>query len=191
MVAPQAIFLDRDGVINRERSDYVKQWSEFVFLPGSLEALRHLAALPYKIIIVTNQSVIGRGLASAEHIAMIHQQMTQTIRAAGGRIDTILLCPHHPDARCGCRKPQPGMLLAAAQVYSLALEHCYFVGDSYTDFLAARAAGCSPILVRSGRQATELPALLASDLQVPLFHNLAEAACFLSGTGKRSLPVRK
>ncbi|HMN31307.1 MAG TPA: HAD-IIIA family hydrolase, partial [Caldilineaceae bacterium] len=92
----QAIFLDRDGVINRERSDYVKAWSEFEFLPGVLTALSQLAQLGVPILVISNQSAIGRGLASPAIVDEIHQRARAIIEGAGGRIDAFFVCPHHP-----------------------------------------------------------------------------------------------
>lgn len=146
-----AIFLDRDGVINHNRSDYVKSWAEFQFLPHSLTALRILANLAVSIVVISNQSPIGRGLITNADVDDIHEQMQAQITAHGGRIDGIYYCPHHPDDNCTCRKPQPGLLIAAASELDLDLQHSYFVGDAATDVAAALAAGCQPILVRTGR----------------------------------------
>lgn len=157
----RGILLDRDGVINAERADYVKSWEEFVFLPGALDALQRLAMLPYPIVVITNQSVIGRGIVARSVIDEIHQRAQQTIHAAGGRIDGFLLCPHHPDEGCRCRKPQPGLLLQAAEVFGFALDEAIFIGDAITDYLAATAAGTPSILVQSGRQGSNLATLVA------------------------------
>lgn len=157
----QAIFVDRDGVINRERRDYVKSWDEFIFLPGALTALQRLAALDLPILMVTNQSAIGRGRVSAAKIAVIHTHMEAAITKAGGRVDQVYHCPHRPDEGCVCRKPAPGLLLQAARDYGLELERCLFIGDAVTDAMAAHAAGCHAILVRSGRQGAQLTSLVA------------------------------
>jgi D-glycero-D-manno-heptose 1,7-bisphosphate phosphatase len=172
----QAIFLDRDGVINRERADYVKQWSEFEFLPGVLSALRALAALDLPILVVSNQSAIGRGLVSQQGVDDIHWRARTVIEEAGGRIDEFLVCPHRPDDGCACRKPRPGLLLRAAKSYNLTMADCFFVGDALTDFLAAQAAGCRALLVKSGRQGTQLHDLLLAHQGVPIVPNLEAAA---------------
>ncbi|MEJ5199420.1 MAG: D-glycero-beta-D-manno-heptose 1,7-bisphosphate 7-phosphatase [Anaerolineae bacterium] len=154
-----AIFLDRDGVINENRSDYVKSWAEFVFLPGALEALRKLADLDRPVIVISNQSAIGRGIVDRETIDEINARMMDAVRAAGGRIDGVLYCPHRPDEGCICRKPRPGLLLLAAGRFGLDLCASYLIGDAESDILAAHAAGCRAILVKSGRGAEQLQLL--------------------------------
>jgi D-glycero-D-manno-heptose 1,7-bisphosphate phosphatase len=145
------VLLDRDGVINRNRRDYVKSWEEFEFLPGSLEALKMLAERQTRVIVVTNQSVVGRGIISPEELERIHARMKGEIEAHGGRIDAILCCPHAPDDGCSCRKPRPGLLLEAMDRFQLDPALCYVVGDSLTDLLAARAVGLPYVMVLTGR----------------------------------------
>jgi D-glycero-D-manno-heptose 1,7-bisphosphate phosphatase len=157
----QAVFLDRDGTINRERADYVKSWQEYEWLPGALAALTALARFEVPIFVVTNQSALGRGILEAGALDAIHAHLRAEVEAVGGRIDGFLICPHAPQDRCACRKPQPGLLLEAARRYHLELGRCVFVGDTVTDMQAAMAAGCSSILVRTGRQGQQLDALLA------------------------------
>lgn len=162
----RAILLDRDGVINRERADYVKSWQEFEFLPGVLSALRRLAAHTLPILVITNQSGIGRGVIQQETVTTIHTQLCTAVTAAGGRIDAFFVCPHHPAAACSCRKPKPGLLFQAAQQFQFPLEQAVFIGDAMTDFEAARAAGCQSILVKSGRQGADLEHLFV-DVMLP------------------------
>jgi D-glycero-D-manno-heptose 1,7-bisphosphate phosphatase len=154
-----AIFLDRDGTINYERADYVTTWTEFVFLPGALDALRKLAELDLPIVVVTNQSAIGRGRVTAQAVDALHNHMRQRIAEAGGRIDAIYVCPHHPDDGCDCRKPKPGLLLKAASDLGLRLDHCLLIGDLATDISAAKAVDCSAILVSSGLSGSRQGAL--------------------------------
>lgn len=177
----EAVFLDRDGVINRERSDYVKSEQEFELLPGALGALARLALLRCPILVISNQSAIGRGLLSSETLDSIHAELRLAVEAQGGRIDSFYICPHHPDERCICRKPQPGLLLQAAQEYDLKLGNCVFVGDAVTDFEAAAAAGCKVILVRSGKQGPLLDGLIGDDSEVPIVQDLAEAVALILG----------
>jgi len=177
----RGILLDRDGVINHERADYVKSWDEFLFLPGVLMALQRLATLPIPIVVVTNQSVIGRGIVPRATIDQIHARVRQHVEAAGGRIDQFFLCPHHPDAGCLCRKPRPGLLHQAAAAFDFPIDEALFVGDAITDYQAAQAAGCRSILVCSGRQGDLLPAMLAehAPLQPPLVRDLAAATSLI------------
>lgn len=175
----QAILLDRDGVINCERADYVKCWEEFVFLPGSLAALTRLATLPAPILVLSNQSAIGRGLVSRDVIDEIHRRAGEIITAAGGRVDAFFVCPHHPQEQCECRKPRPGLLWQAAKAYSLALDQCVFIGDAITDFQAAQCAGCRSILVETGRQGPLLRQTLVGANGVTIVADLAAAATLI------------
>lgn len=145
------MFLDRDGVVNRDRDDYVKCWQEFEFLPGSLEALRLLAERDVRVVIVTNQSPVGRGIISKETLEAIHQRMTTEVEAHGGRIDAVLCCPHAPQAGCGCRKPRPGLIVEAMRRFGVDKESACFVGDSLSDLKAAQAAGIPFVMVLTGK----------------------------------------
>jgi D-glycero-D-manno-heptose 1,7-bisphosphate phosphatase len=145
-----AVFLDRDGVINENRDDYVKGWEEVRLLPGALEALARLAASPFRIVLISNQSPIGRGILTVGQVEAINRRLVEEIEARGGRIDGVYYCPHHPDDGCECRKPRPGLLLRAARELGLELERSYLVGDALSDVEGAIAAGCRPILVLTG-----------------------------------------
>ncbi|MCL5026078.1 MAG: D-glycero-beta-D-manno-heptose 1,7-bisphosphate 7-phosphatase [Chloroflexi bacterium] len=149
----QTIFLDRDGVINRNRDDYVKSWEEFEFLPGAVDALQRLAELRCKVVVITNQSIVNRGIASREAVEDINRRMLQEVAIRGGRIDAVLYCPHRPDEGCRCRKPKPGLLYKARDELNVDLSAALLVGDRISDLEAARAAACrASILVLSGRQ---------------------------------------
>jgi D-glycero-D-manno-heptose 1,7-bisphosphate phosphatase len=173
----RAILLDRDGVINRERRDYVKSWEEFEFLPGALAALQRLATHPWPILVITNQSAIGRKLVSADDVDVIHRRISESVCRAGGRINGFFVCPHHPDEQCACRKPQPGLLIQAAQSFHLELTQCIFIGDSFTDYQAAAAVNCPAILVNSGHQATrdQDDGTRENHMRVPVFPDLFSA----------------
>jgi D-glycero-D-manno-heptose 1,7-bisphosphate phosphatase len=147
----RAIFIDRDGVICRNRNDHVKSWEEFVFLPGAREALARLARLDLYIIIITNQAIINRRKVPVEVVEDIHARMVQAIEATGGRIDRVMYCPHRPDEHCTCRKPQPGLLLMAAEELGVDLSQSYLIGDAETDMQAGQAVGCRRYLVLTGR----------------------------------------
>lgn len=173
--SPSAVLLDRDGVINQERADYVKNWAELQILPGVLPALRRLAALSIPIVVITNQSAIGRGLVAPGTIAAIHDQLTQMVITAGGRLDGFFVCPHHPAAGCDCRKPKPGLLRQAAQCFGFDLTQAVLIGDAITDFEAAHAAGCHAILVKSGRQGATLAGSFPGTAAPPIVADLAAA----------------
>jgi D-glycero-D-manno-heptose 1,7-bisphosphate phosphatase len=175
----RALFLDRDGVINRERPDYVKSWDEFEFLQGVISSLELLACLPWPILVVTNQSAIGRGLVRMETVDYIHSCLQRLTAATGGRIDRFYVCPHRPEDHCDCRKPKPGLLRQAAADYDLDLTQCIFIGDSVTDATAAQAVGARCILVNTGRQAHTLPSLFAQKLHVTLLPDLPTAASLI------------
>ena len=148
----KVVFLDRDGVINRDSPDYIKSWSEFEFLPGSLEAIRQLTSNGFAIIIITNQSAINRSLISKKNLEQIHRMMDKNIRTHGGRIDDIFYCPHVPADNCDCRKPKPGMIYSAREAYQINLARSILIGDSARDIACARNAGCGQaILVRTGK----------------------------------------
>ena len=143
----QVVFLDRDGVINVNRDDYVKSWSEFEFIPGSKDAIKVLNENNYWVIIVTNQSPIGRGIFDHHALEEIHNKMLQELSDAGAHVDAIYYCPHSPDDKCGCRKPKPGLLTRAAEELNIDLTNSWLIGDSEGDLEAGKAAGCKTFKV--------------------------------------------
>ena len=150
----KAVFLDRDGTINEDSPAFIKSWSEFRFLPRAKKALSLLSNSGFKIIIVTDQSGIGRGLLSLEDLSDIHRKMTAEIEAAGGRIDGIFFCGHHPNDGCSCRKPKTGMFQQASQAHAIDLSKSYMIGDKPADIEAGKRAGCRAILVKTGLDAS-------------------------------------
>jgi len=147
----RAVFVDRDGVICRNRRDHVKSWEEFVFLPGALDALRRLAQLDLYIVIITNQAIVNRRIVPRATVEDIHRRMVKAIEEGGGHVDQVVFCPHRPDEDCGCRKPQPGMLLQAARDLGIDLMSSYLIGDAFSDMEAGRAVGCDCYMVLTGR----------------------------------------
>jgi len=143
------IILDRDGVINYDSEHYIKTPDEWIPMPGSIEAIARLHQAGYKIAIATNQSGIARGLYNLDILNAIHEKLRSAVKLAGGNIDVIFFCPHHPEEQCGCRKPEPGMLLSAARHFDISLSGVHMVGDTWRDAQAAQQAGCTPLLVRS------------------------------------------
>lgn len=151
-----AIFLDRDGVINQRRpGDYVLDWSQFVFVPGIREALNQLATLALPLIVVSNQAAVGKGLLDLDGLREITIRMQQVLLGDGTILSAAYYCPHRPDEECGCRKPSPGLLLAAARDLKVDLARSIFIGDSATDAEAARAAGVRPLLFAASRSSFE------------------------------------
>ena len=151
MMSTGAIFLDRDGVINENRSDHVKSWDEFEFIPGTLESIRILTETGLPIFVVTNQAIVNRGIVSVEGLSEIHSQMSAAVDMAGGHITHVYHCPHDNHEECDCRKPKPGMLLNAARDYDIDLKQSFLVGDAWTDVAAGVAVGAHSILLMTGR----------------------------------------
>lgn len=176
----RAVFLDRDGVINENRSDYVKTWDELRFLPGVLESLQRLASSHLAIVVVSNQSAINRGLVSPAEAGDINKRMVEEIENAGGRIDSVYICPHRPDEGCNCRKPAAGLLHQAAEQLGIDLASSYLVGDALCDMQAALAARCAPLLVLTGRGMEELAgAQEAGVVDFIHFSDLSQVADFI------------
>jgi D-glycero-D-manno-heptose 1,7-bisphosphate phosphatase len=172
------IILDRDGVINHDSDKYIKSPDEWHPITGSLEAIAELNRAGYHVVIATNQSGVGRGYYDLEMLSMIHEKLMRELSSVGGYVDEIFFCPHHPDDKCGCRKPQPGMLYQIRDRYSLDLKNTYFIGDSSADIEACLIAGCKPLLVLTGNgQKTQEK--YAESHQIPAFYDLAAAVQFV------------
>lgn len=157
----RAVFLDRDGTINVEK-DYLHRIEEFDFIPGAPEAIRKFNDAGYLVVVVTNQSGIARGYYTEEDVDNLHSHISKELeRRTGARVDAWMYCPHHPGGKgsyalpCTCRKPLPGMLRDAARRLNISLVSSIMIGDKRSDIEAALAAGCKPVLVRSGYGAAE------------------------------------
>jgi len=146
-----AIFLDRDGVIIENCSNYVRSWADVEIFPQAIAALAAIRDCPYRIVLVTNQSAVGRGHITHETAAAINDRLLMVIHDAGARVDGVYMCPHSPDDRCDCRKPRPGLLLQAAVELDIDLERSVMIGDALTDIQAGQAAGTRAVLLRTGR----------------------------------------
>lgn len=175
------IFLDRDGVIIRKapEEEYVADWSEVDFLPGSLEAIAAFSRFGYKVIVITNQRGVATGKIELAKLNEIHTNMKQVIAGCGGNISAIYWCPHDIGEGCSCRKPKPGMLLQAAIEHKLHLPDCWMVGDTVTDIAAGHSAGCKTALItQSGEfcQWTEKPDLWAGSLALVAEQILGEGS---------------
>lgn len=149
--ARPALFLDRDGTLI-EDADYLADPEGVVLLPGAVEALGRFRAAGWATVVVTNQSGIARGLYTRDDYRAVARRLDAMLRRAGVAVDATLHCPHHPEfsGPCGCRKPAPGMLLAAGRALDLDLVGSVMVGDKLSDLLAGAAVGAAPFLVRSG-----------------------------------------
>ena len=145
------VILDRDGTINHDSDDYIKSPEEWRPIKGSLEAIARLTQAGYRVVVATNQSGIARGLFDTKTLFAIHDLLQRSAGQVGGRIDAFFFCPHAADARCECRKPQPGMLLEVARRFNVSLEDTFMVGDARRDLEAAVAAGAKPVLVLTGK----------------------------------------
>ncbi len=151
MEGNRLIILDRDGVINEDSDDFIKSPEEWSALPGSLEAIARLCKAEFRVVVISNQSGIGRGLLSINTLNRIHQKMLDQLHPLGGEISAIFFCPHGPDEGCDCRKPLPGLFNELRQRLKCNLIGVDAIGDSLRDLQAAKAAMANPVLVRTGK----------------------------------------
>ncbi|MCK5829419.1 MAG: D-glycero-beta-D-manno-heptose 1,7-bisphosphate 7-phosphatase [Methylococcales bacterium] len=171
------VLLDRDGVINVDSDDYIKSPEEWHPIPGSLEAIALFNKNNYKVIVITNQSGLGRGFYGEATLSKIHQKMVQLVNEKGGKIDAIYYCPHTQDDNCSCRKPNPGLLKRFSTENNRSLSDLFFIGDKLADLQAAEAAGAKFILVKTGKGEKTL--INNPEISSPIFKNLYEAAKFI------------
>ncbi|MFC4271471.1 HAD-IIIA family hydrolase [Sneathiella chungangensis] len=174
------VLLDRDGVINEDRPDFVKNPGELVFIPNSLEAIARLNSHGHKLVVTTNQSCIGRGIITEEQLAAIHGKLIEALAKVSGRLDDIIVAPDAPWAATDRRKPGPGMLIEAMRKFNARPGETVMIGDSTRDIEAAGAAGCHRILVRTGKGRKTLAEGLGRHLlPVHVADDLDEAADFI------------
>jgi D-glycero-D-manno-heptose 1,7-bisphosphate phosphatase len=179
----RAIFLDRDGVINRYpgHKKYVTSLKQFRLLPGVKHALRRLSREGFTLLVISNQAGVGRGIYSQRTLDRITRSMLTRIAAAGGRITHVYYCTHRKELNCRCRKPRPGLLYQAKKDFpKIELEKSFFIGDSIRDVLAAHSAGCKSILVLSGREKLSNRKHWQAQPDF-VFKHLSEAAAFILG----------
>jgi D-glycero-D-manno-heptose 1,7-bisphosphate phosphatase len=145
----KAVFLDRDGVINRSAPDggYVTRWEAFHILPGVPEAIALLNAADFLVVVATNQRCVAKGLLSPSGLEQLHANLCTALVSAGAHLDAIYFCPHDIFPPCTCRKPLPGMLLNAAKEHHICLSNSWMIGDTASDIEAGKRAGCKTILV--------------------------------------------
>jgi D-glycero-D-manno-heptose 1,7-bisphosphate phosphatase len=175
------VILDRDGTLNQDSADYVKSPDEWVPLPGALEAVARLNHAGWHVVVASNQSGLGRGLFDVSTLNAMHAKMHRMLAAVGGRIDAVFYCPHGPNERCRCRKPEPGLFEQIGERYGIDLRGVPAIGDSPRDVLAGMAVGCAPHLVLTGKGAEfagrGLPETLSPQTRV--HRDLAAFADFL------------
>lgn len=172
-----AIFLDRDGVIIENRSSYVRRWEDVAIFGQALTALAEVNSGAYKIVMVTNQSAVGRGIISLQTVWEINNRLVRIIQQTGGRIDAVYVCPHAPGDHCDCRKPEPGLLLQAAEAHDLDLGRSIMIGDTLSDIMAGQAAGLrQTVLVRTGLGAEQEILTKAAALKPFLIYDTLEEA---------------
>ena len=175
------VILDRDGVINQDSDAYIKTLEEWLPVPGSIEALARLSQAGYTLAIATNQSGLSRGYFDLDTLEAIHQHLRDLVAEAGGEIAGIFYCPHLPDEGCDCRKPGIGLLRSIERELGEPVAGAHFIGDSLKDLQAGRAAGCIPVLVRTGkgegteRQLADPDVQLETPGDIAVHDNLAAA----------------
>jgi len=172
----RAIFLDRDGVINKE-VNYLSDPSDFEFIEGSIEALKILKQKRFLLIVISNQAGIARGYFTEETLKKIHEKMIKILNQNDTKMDAIYYCPHHPKftGSCDCRKPNPGMILKAKLKYNIDLKRSYMVGDTLNDIKTGKAVKCKTVLVLTGYGKDEQKKI-RSIIPDMIFKNLKEFA---------------
>ncbi len=150
----KAAFLDRDGVINRKApiGHYVTSWDEMQMLPGVAQAISLFNRAGYLVIVVTNQRSVAKGLISVSELESIHRRMCDDLARAGANVHEVYYCPHELEPACSCRKPQPGMLLRAAEAHNIDLSASWMIGDSDRDIEAGKNAGCRAVRLVEGAE---------------------------------------
>ena len=145
----RAIFLDRDGVLNKDRIDYVKNIDELEIFPNIGKCIRQINERGFLVIVITNQSAIGRKLITSNDVENIHEHIQNFLKKSNAKIDAFYYCPHHPNDNCNCRKPKPGLLIKAAHDFSINLENSWMIGDHDRDIESGLNAGCKSMKVSS------------------------------------------
>ncbi len=183
------IILDRDGVINHDRDDYVKSVDECVPIEGSIEAIARLYKAGFTVVVATNQAGLAKEKFDLDDLEAMHEKITRLVEEAGGEIGAIFYCPHHPDDNCKCRKPKPGLIDAIEAEFNISAEGFYFVGDSLRDLQAGAQKGCKLGLVKTGNGLKTISQLEKPELQtdnpvldiqqVQIFENLKGFADFI------------
>lgn len=177
----KSLFLDRDGVVNIDRPDYIKNRHEFEFYPDSLKALRLAAESGIRVILISNQSAINRGLITWRDFWDVHDHMVRRVAEEGGHLDAAFYCPHRPDEKCSCRKPSPDMLMKASKLFKVQLGTTFMIGDRLKDLQAAQRAGCQGVLLDRGCLQEKESQEITSSLPGKRYATLLEAVSDLFG----------
>jgi D-glycero-D-manno-heptose 1,7-bisphosphate phosphatase len=158
----KAVFLDRDGVITQDPPHYAHRIDQLTLIEGSGYAIKMLNDAQFKVIVITNQSGVAKGMYEEKDIKIFNDEMVRQLKHVNAHIDAIYYCPHHPAAEvqkyridCNCRKPKPGMLLEGGRAYNIDFNSSFLVGDKWSDIEAGRSAGCRTILVKTGHGSQE------------------------------------
>ncbi len=178
------VLLDRDGVLNEDRRDFVKTPGELVLIPGAAEAVARLNRAGARVAVVTNQSCVGRGILGLDMLERIHRHLRDELGRAGAHLDDLIFCADAPWAATDSRKPAPGMLRQAMRRFGAVPADTVMIGDSLRDLQAAAAAGCRRILVRTGHgRDTQAEGLPSDVLPVAVYESLPDAVEVLLGDG--------
>lgn len=183
------IILDRDGVINHDSPEYIKSADEWIPIDGSIDAIARLNRAGFTVVVATNQAGLARGKFDLDDLEAMHEKLTRLVEEQGAELGAIFYCPHHPDDKCKCRKPLPGLVDAIEAEFNISAEGVYFVGDSLRDLQAALVKGCKPMLVKTGNgiktlgqladPASQTDSPVVALEQVMVVENLAAAADFI------------
>lgn len=146
----KAVFLDRDGVINEDRDDYVKNVHELKIFPQVPDVVRKLNDAGYPVFVISNQQGVARGIIAEQNLYAIQNEISRQVEAAGGKIGGFYYCTHLSSENCFCRKPKPGMLTRAAREHDIDLAQSFMIGDSEKDVVAGGSVGCRTVLVLTG-----------------------------------------
>ena len=179
----KAIFIDRDGVVNRDpggwtRYSYVTKWEDFLFIDGSIEALKRLKDAGYRVCLISNQAGIAKGYFTISDLDKLNKRMLEAIEAGGGKIDELNYCPHEKTDMCNCRKPKTGMIEKALVGRDVDIKNTFVIGDDLRDIETGKKMGMKTILVLSGK--TEKSSVEASKIKPDFIkNNLLEAVNFI------------
>jgi len=176
------ILLDRDGVINFDEEGYISHPDKWSAIPGSLEAIAKLNHAGKKVVVISNQSGLGRGFFTETQLQAVHEKMKTELAKLGGHLDAILYCPHRPDENCDCRKPKTQLLSQAQHIFNIAKEKILIIGDSECDLLAGKQFGCDAHLVLSGHGAMTLEKLRNQIVVPQIAHNRTSSLGLSAGS---------